>query len=186
MKRIAIFASGSGSNAQRIIEYFQSSNSVEVSLILSNKANAFVLERAKKFGIKSAIFNKTEFYEKRIVLDQLTVNNIDFIVLAGFLLLFPSNIITCYPNKIVNIHPSLLPKFGGKGMYGMHVHKSVIKAKELETGITIHYVDEKYDEGNIIFQKKCDVLPEDSPESIAKKISMLEHKYFPKVIEDII
>ncbi len=187
MKRIAIFASGSGSNAQRIIEYFEPKKDlIEISLILSNKSDAFVLERAKKFNIPTFVFNPKELKETCVVQNKLTACNIDFIVLAGFLLKVPDSIIAAFPNKIMNIHPALLPKYGGKGMYGMNVHTSVIQAGDKESGITIHYVNEHYDEGQIIFQAKCSVADNETPESLANKIHTLEHEFFPKVIEKIL
>lgn len=186
MIKIAVFASGSGSNAQKIVEHFQASSEIEVGLILANKPDAFVLERAKKLGVKHSTFNRDTFYNTKDVLDELKSNDIDFIVLAGFLWLFPSYIVEQYNNKIVNIHPALLPKFGGKGMYGMKVHEAVVEAKETETGITIHYVNERYDEGNVIFQAKFPVLTTDSAEDVATKIHELEYAHFPRVIEQTI
>ncbi len=186
MTRIAIFASGSGSNAENIANYFNLNENVEVSLFLTNNPNAFVVERAKKLGVKSYIFNKTDFTKTDQILRFLQENNINLIVLAGFLLKIPENLIKSYPNKIVNIHPALLPKFGGKGMYGDNVHKAVVEAKETESGITIHYVNENYDEGKIIFQEKFDVLPTDTFENVAEKIHKLEYKHYPEVIETLI
>ncbi|MCF8296876.1 MAG: phosphoribosylglycinamide formyltransferase [Saprospiraceae bacterium] len=186
MKRIAILASGNGTNAENIIKYFSSSSEVEISLILSNKANAFVLERAKKLNIQSFSFTSQELKETSKVLDILLNNKIDLIVLAGFLLMIPKNLIKCFPGKIINIHPALLPKHGGKGMYGDKVHQAVIEAKDKESGITIHYVNEKYDEGQIIFQAKCNIEENENPESLAQKIHKLEYKFFPKVIEEIV
>jgi phosphoribosylglycinamide formyltransferase-1 len=186
MKRIAIFASGSGSNAQNINEYFKKNNHVEISLILANKANAYVLERAKNMNIPSFVFSNKELQHTTVVLDKLHDFKIDFIVLAGFLLKIPSSLISAYPNKIVNIHPALLPKFGGKGMYGMNVHNAVVEAKEKETGITIHYVNENYDEGQIIFQEKFTVEKNDSADDVASKIHELEYKHFPRVIAEVL
>lgn len=186
MTRIAIFASGSGSNAENIANYFSDNSTVEVSLILTNNPKAFVLERAKKLGIKSKVFTKEEFIKTDKIVRFLTENNINLIVLAGFLLKIPQNLLKAYPNKIINIHPALLPKYGGKGMYGDKVHKAVVEANEKESGITIHYVNENYDEGEIIFQAKCEVLPTDSHEDVASKIHVLEYEHFPKVIEQII
>jgi phosphoribosylglycinamide formyltransferase 1 len=185
MFKIAIFASGSGSNAQKIIETFQDNPQVEVSLILSNKSDAYVLERARNFQIKSLVFDRPIFYETSQIVDLLKANQIDLIVLAGFLWLIPQNLIQAFPNQIINIHPALLPKYGGKGMYGMKVHEAVYQNRETETGITIHYVNEKYDEGKIILQAKCDLSPEDTPETIAQKIHQLEYQYFPQVIADL-
>ena len=186
MTRIAIFASGSGSNAENIANYFSKSREVDICLFLTNNANAFVLERAKKLGIKSKVFTKDEFLKTDNILHFLYKNDINFIVLAGFLLKIPENLIKAFPNKIINIHPALLPKYGGKGMYGDNVHKAVVEAKEKESGITIHYVNENYDEGKIIFQAKCDVLPEDTYQDVAAKIHELEYEHFPKVIENAI
>ena len=186
MKRIAIFASGSGSNAQKIIEYFQDNIEIEVSLVLSNNAEAYVMERASGLGVPSYVFDRQLFYETDQVHDILRDIGIDFIVLAGFLWLVPSNLLKSWEGRIVNIHPALLPKFGGKGMYGDRVHKAVIEAGEKETGITIHYVNEVYDDGEIIFQEKFKVLPDDTPESIAERIHVLEHKHFPAVIENLL
>lgn len=186
MKRIAIFASGSGSNAENIARYFSGINDIEISLILSNKKEAFVHERAKKLGIPSYTFSKTEFDEADLILETLQQYEIDFIVLAGFLLKVPQPILEAFPNRIINIHPALLPKYGGKGMYGDRVHHAVIDAGEKESGISIHYVNEHYDEGDIIFQATCEVLPGDSPDDIAQKVHQLEYNYFPEVIEKIV
>jgi phosphoribosylglycinamide formyltransferase-1 len=186
MKRIAIFASGSGSNAQKIIEQFSGSSETEVSLILSNNENAYVLQRAAEADIPAYVFNKDLFYTGDQVHDILRDIGIDFIVLAGFLWLIPQNILRSWPNRIINLHPALLPKFGGKGMYGDRVHQAVIEAGEKETGITIHYVNENYDEGEIILQKSFDIAEGDTPESIAEKIHNLEHKHFPVVIEKLV
>ncbi|MFA6925022.1 MAG: phosphoribosylglycinamide formyltransferase [Bacteroidales bacterium] len=185
-KHIAIFASGSGTNAQNIINYFKDSSIAEISLILSNKPDAYVLERAKKYDIPSFIFTNENLFNSCVVIDKLTEFKIDFIVLAGFLLLVPQNIIDKYRNKIINIHPALLPKYGGKGMYGMKVHKEVIENKEKESGITIHYVNEKYDDGSIIFQAKCNVEKNYSPEMLAEKIHELEYEHFPAIIEKLV
>lgn len=186
MNRIAIFASGSGSNAQRIIEYFEGRKETEISLILSNSENAYVLERASALEVPAYVFNRKMFYESNQVCDILKEIGIDFIVLAGFLWLIPDNILKGWPNRIVNIHPALLPKFGGKGMYGDKVHKAVIEAGEKETGITIHYVNEKYDDGAVIFQESFNISADDTPDSIAEKIHVLEHEHFPVVIDDLL
>ncbi|QSE97805.1 phosphoribosylglycinamide formyltransferase [Fulvivirga lutea] len=186
MIRLAIFASGSGSNAQNIAEYFSESNDIEVSLILSNNSKAYVLERAHKLDIPTAIFSRDSFYKSEEILKVLANNKIDFIILAGFMWLVPRYLVEAYPNKILNIHPALLPNFGGKGMYGDHVHKAVKAAGETESGITIHYVNEKYDEGNIIFQAKCQLTSSDTPETIAEKVHALEYEHYPKVIETVI
>jgi len=186
MKRIAIFASGNGSNAENIINYFSAKNSVEVALILTNNKNAFVIERAKNHGIPSFVFTSGELKETTIVLDKLKEYYTDFIVLAGFLLMIPQKIIQAYPGKIINIHPALLPKYGGKGMYGGIVHEAVHKSGDTETGISIHYVNEKYDEGAIIFQARCPLTKDDTPETIAQKVHTLEYRYFPEIIEKVI
>ena len=183
---IAIFASGNGSNAQNIIDYFENSSFVKISLILCNKKSAFVLERAKPLNIPYFIFSFEELSSSNIVQSKLNEFNIDFVVLAGFLLKLPLSLIKVFPNKIVNIHPALLPKYGGKGMYGKHVHQAVIESKEKISGITIHYVNEKYDEGKIIFQTSCKVEETDTPETLAEKIHILEHEFYPKVIENVI
>ncbi len=186
MKRIAIFASGSGSNAQKIIEHFMDHPDIEVSLVLSNNEDAYVLERASSLGVPAYVFDKQMFMESDQVHDILRDIGINFIVLAGFLWLMPLNILQSWPNRIVNIHPALLPKYGGKGMYGEKVHQAVIKAGEKETGISIHFVNEHYDEGEVIFQESFKILPDDTADSIAEKIHILEHKHFPEVIEKIL
>jgi phosphoribosylglycinamide formyltransferase 1 len=185
MIRIAVLASGSGTNAENIIRYFAKKKSVEVTAVISNKKNAKVLERASDLKIPTHHFDKKSFFEGEEVVTLLS-EKADFIILAGFLLKIPQNILTAFPNKIVNIHPALLPKFGGKGMYGMHVHNAVKAQKEKETGITIHYVNENYDEGAIIFQAKTAVSSTDSAEDIAKNIHILEQKHFPNVIESVL
>lgn len=186
MKRIAIFASGSGTNAQKIIEHFKDNSQIEVSLVLSNKSDAYVLERAAKLGVPSYVFDRQLFYESNKVHDILKDIGIDFIVLAGFLWLIPENLLRSWTGRIINIHPALLPKYGGKGMYGDRVHKAVIEAGEKETGITIHYVNEVYDDGEIIFQDKFKILTGDTPESIAERIHVLEHEHYPAVIEELV
>lgn len=186
MVNIAIFASGSGSNAENISNYFKNKEGASVSLIISNKADAFVHKRAEVLGIKSVTFSKDDFEKTDLVLDCLRENQIDFIVLAGFLLKVPQNLIDAYPQRIVNIHPALLPKFGGKGMYGDNVHKAVVAARESESGITIHYINENYDEGNIIFQAKCEVLSDDTFQNVAEKVHQLEYLHFPPVIDSVI
>jgi len=185
MKKIALFASGSGSNAENIIRYFAGNDILFFSLIISNKKDVFVHERAKKLNIPSYYFEKERF-ENGEVLTFLREQGINFIVLAGFLLKVPENMLKAYPDKIINIHPALLPKFGGKGMYGSRVHEAVVAAKETESGITIHYVNENYDEGQIIFQAKCKVLPTDTPNDVAAKVHALEYRYFPEVIEKVV
>ena len=185
MKRIAVFASGGGSNAENIARYFATNPEVEISLILSNKADAFVHERAKILHIPSCTYSKKEFDEGVGIVDLLQENEIDFVVLAGFLLKVSQPIIDAFPGRIVNIHPALLPKFGGKGMYGDRVHQAVVESGETESGITIHYINENYDEGAVIFQAKCDVLPGDSAADVAQKVHELEYRHFPAVIEEI-
>lgn len=183
---IAIFASGSGTNAQRLAEYFKDHPSVKIGLILSNKADAYVIERAKKLEIPSFVFTAKEFRETQQVLEVLKKFDIDFLVLAGFLLLVPDYLIEAYPDKIINIHPALLPDYGGKGMYGHRVHEAVIAHGDTESGISIHYVNEHYDEGNIIFQALCPVLADDTPETLAARIHELEYEHFPKVLEKLL
>ncbi len=180
---IAVFASGNGSNAGEIFKYFQQHPSVKVNLLLSNNPKAYVLERAKPFDIPSKIFNRYQFMESDEVLNWLKEYQVTHLVLAGFLWLLPHNILTEFPDRIINIHPALLPKFGGKGMYGMKVHASVKSSGENETGITIHLVNQKYDEGKILFQAKCPLNIEDSAEQIAVKVNQLERAYYPRVIE---
>lgn len=186
MLNIAIFASGSGSNAENIANYFKNSDIVDIKLIISNKKEAYVLERSNKLGVKSAVFTKTDFETTNDVLNLLLDQNIDLIILAGFLLKVPDNLLQAFPHKIINIHPALLPKFGGKGMYGDNVHKAVVEARESESGITIHYINENYDEGDIIFQAKCAISPNDSFEDVAHKVHTLEYEHFPRVIEGVI
>ena len=185
MKRIVIFASGSGSNAENIIRFFQTKKSIDVTHVLTNNQHAKVLYRCKKLNISTLVFDRSEFSKSDEVLNFLK-NEADYIVLAGFLWRVPSKIVEAFPNKIINIHPALLPKYGGKGMYGMNVHKAVKENLELETGITIHFVNENYDEGAIIFQAKTPVTFDDTPEDIANKVHELEYKFFPEVIEKVI
>lgn len=183
---IALFASGSGTNAQRIIEYFSGNTAIRVALVLSNKKDAYVLQRAQLLGVQSFVFSAKDLNESNIIEEKLQEFDIGFIVLAGFLLKIPFSLIHKFPHKIINIHPALLPKYGGKGMYGENVHKAVIAAGEHESGISIHYVNENYDEGNIIFQSRCEVLKNDTPETLAARIHELEHRYYPEIIEKII
>ncbi|MCL2073272.1 MAG: phosphoribosylglycinamide formyltransferase [Marinilabiliaceae bacterium] len=185
MKNIIIFASGSGSNAENIVRYFSSSKNVTISYIVSNKKEAFVLKRAEMLNIKSLVFEKKDFYENDSVLNFLLAENPNLIILSGFLILMPPKIIDAFPKRIVNIHPALLPKYGGKGMYGNKVHEAVIYNKEKETGITIHYVNDKYDEGEIIFQQKCIVDENETLLSLSEKIHALEYEFFPKVIGEL-
>jgi phosphoribosylglycinamide formyltransferase-1 len=183
-RRIALFASGSGTNAQNIINYFAGNEGIVVDSVWTNNPEAYVLERAKKFGVDTFMFTKEEFRNTNKVLEELKKRNVDLIVLAGFLWLIPVNLIQNF--RIINIHPALLPKYGGKGMYGMKVHQAVVDNKEMESGISIHFVNEKYDEGKIIFQAECPVLPTDSPDDVAMKVHQLEYKYFPEVIEKVL
>ncbi|WP_323787568.1 phosphoribosylglycinamide formyltransferase [Psychroserpens sp.] len=186
MKRIVIFASGSGTNAENLIKFFHNRENVSVIQILSNNPHAKVLERAKKLKVSALSFNKIAFAETSHILDLLKSVKPDLIVLAGFLWKFPEHILAEFPNKVINIHPALLPKYGGKGMYGMNVHETIVSNKEKETGITIHYVNEHYDEGAIIFQAKCAVNPSDTAHDVAQKIHKLEMNHFPKVIEKLL
>lgn len=182
MKNIVIFASGSGTNTENVIAHFSTSNTARVVAVFCNNREAQVLDRVRKWKVPTVVFSKDDF-KSDLVLARLAAFTPDLIVLAGFLLKFPSNIIQAYPKKIINIHPALLPKFGGKGMYGMHVHRAVVEHKEVETGITIHYVNENYDEGNVLFQEKVAVTAADLPEDVALKVHELEHRYLPQVIE---
>ena len=185
-KKIAVFASGSGTNAEKIFQHFQNHPQAEVSLLCCNKKSAFVLERAGKFNIPTLVFNRSLFYASAEVNEQLKQAGIDLIVLAGFMWLVPEKLVADFPDRIVNIHPALLPKYGGKGMYGMHVHEAVKAAGESQSGITIHLVNERYDEGAHIAQFTCDLEPSDSPSDIATKVQKLEHENYPKVIENLV
>lgn len=180
-----VFASGSGTNAENIIKYFAATEIGRVEVVFTNNLNAKVIERARNFGIPTDIFSKEELIEGK-VLQMINEIQPDLIVLAGFLLKFPENIIAAYPNKIINIHPALLPKYGGKGMYGMHIHRAIVRNKERETGITIHFVNENYDEGNVLYQKNVVLSGDETPEEVAEKIHELEQKYFPVVIEKLL
>lgn len=184
MKNLAIFASGSGSNAENIIRYFAEKPGFCVKKVYCNVPDAYVLERAKKYNVPTQVFNRAEFRNPDIILRQLQEEGTDFIILAGFLWLVPPCITNAYPNRIVNIHPALLPAYGGKGMYGHHVHEAVLAAGEKESGITIHYVNEHYDSGDIIFQATCPVLPDDTPDTLAARVHELEYAHFPHVIEE--
>lgn len=186
MKNIALFASGNGTNVQQIAEYFQGSKEVKVDCVVVNKKNIYVIERAKNLNIPCFYFNREDFYESNKVLNLMQERKIDYIILAGFLWLIPTNLLQAYNNKIVNIHPALLPKYGGKGMYGHHVHEAVVANKETESGITIHYANEKYDSGDIIFQARCMVEEKDSADDVAAKIHLLEKEYYPKVVERVV
>lgn len=185
MKKIVLFASGNGTNAEQIIRCFNKRSFAMVTNVLTNNSDAKVIEKAKKLEVNTLIFNKSELNDG-LILDELNKIKPDLIVLAGFLLKFPEHIIKAYPNKIINIHPALLPNYGGKGMYGMNVHKAIFDKKEEETGITIHYVTPNYDEGAIIFQKSVTISDCKSPEEIAQKVHQLEHKHFSKVISDLL
>ncbi len=185
MKRIAILASGSGSNAENIIKYFSANNEVEVPFVISNRKEVYVHERCKYLGVPSYVIPKADF-ENGVVTKFLLDNKIDLVVLAGFLLRIPDDMLAAYPNKVINIHPSLLPKYGGKGMYGDNVHKAVVENKETESGITIHFLNDRFDEGEHVAQYKCEVLPTDTPEDVAAKVHALEYEWYPKVIENIL
>ena len=182
-KNIAIFASGSGTNAENIIRYLQENDFIRVALVLSNRSDAYVLERAHRLQVPSEVFLKEDWVSGEQILALLHEYHIDFIVLAGFLIRVPERLLHAYPDKIINIHPALLPKFGGKGMYGDRVHEAVVAAGETESGITIHYINEHYDEGDTIFQAKCPVLPDDSAIDVAQKVHSLEYKHYPLIIE---
>lgn len=186
MKNVAIFASGSGTNAENIARYFSKSETVKVAVVLSNNKNVGVHARVNKLGIPSFVFSRDEFVEGTPVLAKLAEYQVDLIVLAGFMNKISDALLGAYPGKIINIHPALLPKHGGKGMYGMHVHEAVVAAGEKESGITIHYINENYDEGDVIFQAKCEVLPADTPDEVATKVHALEYAHYPHVIEDLL
>ncbi|MBX2889476.1 MAG: phosphoribosylglycinamide formyltransferase [Saprospiraceae bacterium] len=186
MTHLAIFASGTGSNARKIIEHFKNSPDVRVALVVSNKKDAGVLDIARAHDIPTQVLARKMFYETEDLLGILKQHDIGFIVLAGFLWLIPSYLVQSFDKKMVNIHPALLPKYGGKGMFGRHVHEAVKANGETETGITIHYVNEHYDEGDIVFQARCPVRPEDTPEDIARKVQQLEHQHFPLVVEHLV
>mgnify|MGYP006422380917 FL=1 len=186
MKKIAIFASGNGTNAENICNYFINNKNIDVVLLATNNQDAFVVERVKKFNLPVFSFTKEELNNTSLVQKKLLEYSVDLIVLSGFLLKVPENIISLFPNKIINIHPSLLPKFGGRGMYGENVCRSVIDAKEVQSGITIHYVNNNYDEGNIIFQEKISLVKNESVESLLEKIRVLEMRFFPVVIERVV
>tara|TARA_R110002049_G_scaffold56390_3_gene155482 strand:+ start:2720 stop:3301 length:582 start_codon:yes stop_codon:yes gene_type:complete len=185
-KRIVIFASGSGTNTQNLIQYFQHKEIAEVVLVLSNKKDAKVLNRAKNLNINTLHFSKSELFSSEGIVKTLEATKPDLIVLAGFLLKFPEHILKQYPNRVINLHPALLPKYGGKGMYGSYVHEAVVFNKEKETGITIHYVNENYDEGAIIFQKSVELSEKDTAVTVAEKVHELEYRYFPKVVEEVL
>lgn len=184
VNKIALFASGSGTNAQNIIEYFIDNEHIVIDSLWSNKPDAYALERAGNLNIETFVFDRDTFYNTSEIVDTLLKRDVNLIVLAGFLWLIPSNLIEKF--TIVNIHPALLPKYGGKGMYGMNVHNAVVENGDRESGITIHYVNRNYDEGTMIFQARCEVLPTDSPDEVARKVHQLEYEFFPKVIADIL
>ena len=186
MKNVAVFASGSGTNAENIARYFSKSETIKVAVVLSNNRNVGVPARVNKLGVPSFVFSREEFADGEPVLAKLAEYDTDLIVLAGFMNKISDPLLNAYPGKIINIHPALLPKYGGKGMYGMHVHEAVVAAGERETGITIHYIDEHYDEGTVIFQATCPVLPSDTPEEVAAKVHALEYAHYPKIIEDLL
>lgn len=186
MTRIAIFASGAGSNAARIIEYFKNHEQTGVVLVVCNNPAAGVLQVAARENVPTLLIEKEQFFRGDGYVPLLQSHRIDFIVLAGFLWKIPSTILATFPNSIINIHPALLPNYGGKGMYGLKVHAAVLNAGDKVSGITIHYVDEHYDNGDIIFQDKCEVLPSDTPESLAEKVHRLEHQHFPRVIDQVV
>lgn len=186
MRNIIILASGSGSNAENIIRYFAGREGVSVSHVLTNRSDAYVLERAKHLGVSTKVFDRTAFYDNSEVLDFLRSCQPDLIVLAGFLWLVPAALVEAFPQRIINIHPALLPAYGGKGMYGAKVHEAVVANGDVETGITIHYVNTRYDEGAVIFQARCSVDPGDSAEQVAQKVHALEYEHFPRVIEELL
>jgi len=186
MKNIAIFASGSGTNAENLVHFFRTSPFGQVSLVLTNRPDAGVILRAQSNDIECVVFNRRQFYHTNEVVDLLVERGIEFVILAGFLWLVPDNILELYDNKIVNIHPALLPKYGGKGMYGHFVHEAVIANAEKESGITIHYVNSSYDEGDVILQARCKVEIDDTPDSLASKIHALEYEHFPKAVEALL
>lgn len=186
MKKLVIFASGTGTNADNIIRYFHEGDLARVKLIVSNKPGAGVLEVARRHGVPTLVVDRTGFYPPAGLLDKLARLAPDLIVLAGFLWKVPPEMVAAYPGKIINIHPALLPAHGGKGMYGAHVHEAVIRAKEAESGITIHYVNERYDEGEAIRKQTCPVSPSDTPETLAQKVHQLEYEWYPRVIEELL
>jgi phosphoribosylglycinamide formyltransferase-1 len=185
MKNLAVFASGNGTNAEKIFERFHEHPLVQVALLLTNNPSAGVIARAARFKVPVEVFDKSILVKTDDVVKTLQSRQVDWIALAGFMLMVPQNLIDAFPNRIVNIHPALLPAYGGKGMYGMHVHRAVIEAEEKVSGITIHYVNERYDEGGIIFQASCPVQSEDTAETLAEKVHQLEHQYYPQIIEEL-
>lgn len=185
-KNIVIFASGSGSNAQRLLEHFEHHPDIRVAALFSNNPNAYALKRAETYHVPAFLFNREEFYKSDMVLQQIRQFEPDLIVLAGFLWLVPQNLLQAFPNRIINIHPALLPQYGGKGMHGRHVHAAVVQAGDPESGITIHYINEEYDKGAFIRQERCPVLPGDTPEDLAARVLQLEHRYLPLVVEQLL
>lgn len=186
MVNVAIFVSGSGTNCEAVIKHFQGSDKVNIALVVSNKADAYALVRAKNLGVESVVMPKKEFMQESLLMPLMRENHIDFIVLAGFLLVIPDFLINAYPHKMINLHPALLPKFGGMGMYGHHVHEAVKAAGETETGMTVHYVSNEVDGGEIIAQFSTPILPTDTPDDIAAKEHVLEMAHFPQVVDDVI
>ena len=185
-RNIAIFASGNGTNAENIVRYFQEKKTAVVRLVLTNRQNAYVLQRAERLQVPAFYFPKEDWAGGIPILDVLAEHKVDFVVLAGFLLRVPDNVLHVYAGRMINIHPSLLPKFGGKGMYGDRVHQAVLEAGEAESGITIHYTTERYDEGTIVCQQKCPVLPGDTPDTLAQRVHALEYEWYPAVIEQLV
>lgn len=183
MHRLTIFASGSGTNAENIIRYFRNDSRIRVSCVCANRPDAYVIQRAGRHGIDVLVFTRDDFYKSGKVIDYLEQKQIDWIILAGFLWLVPEALIQKYPNRILNIHPALLPKYGGKGMYGSSVHKAVIENHETQSGITIHLIDREYDKGSILFQATCPVYPGESPDQLAERVHQLEYEYYPRIIE---
>lgn len=186
MINIAIFASGNGSNALRLIEYFKNHSSIQISCVFTNNPSAGVIQKAKENAVPCLLFNKVQFFEGNAILASLSKYQIDYIVLAGFLLLVPKNVISTYSNKIINIHPSLLPKYGGKGMYGDHVHKAVLANKEIETGVTVHLVNEEFDKGKIVGFEKIVISKNETLESLKQKVHEAEHRILPHIVEKIV
>ncbi len=185
-KHIAIFASGSGSNARKILEYFEDREDVKVAIVITNRKTAGVLKHAREFDVPTLRIDKEYFHNNECIIKVLEAEKIDLIVLAGFLWLVPAYLVTAYPNRILNIHPALLPKYGGKGMYGHHVHAAVKANEESESGMTIHYVNEKFDDGGHIFQAKCELATEDSADDIAAKVLVLEHEHYARVVDEVL
>lgn len=186
MKRIAIFASGSGSNAEAIARYLATRTDVQISLILTNNPEAGVIQRARQLHIPVVVFTRKTFYESDRIVELLRNQHIDLVVLAGFMMLIPEKLTKAFSHRMVNIHPALLPRYGGKGMYGHFVHEAVVAAGETQSGITIHYVNEVYDEGEIIFQATCALSPTDTPDDVARKVQVLEHEHYPRVVGQLL